>query len=245
MQYKTELHAHTSEVSTCADFTAPEVAERYIAAGYTTLVLTNHFTSKIIKPMGADWDQKIDYFVAPYRHMKEYAKGRLNVILGCELFLDESAEKYLHLGRNEYLLYGPVEEFLRANPDLQQRKLKELLPLAHEWGVLVIQAHPFRSGTQIVNPDRVDGYEVFNAHPKQDARNHQALAWARLHGKIMTSGSDFHHPYSPEAGGILSDVPVTDSVQLTELLRSGQYTLLCGGPAAERDGMCDMPATQE
>ena len=43
MVFKTELHAHSEECSECACFPAEKVAEDYIKAGYTTLVLTNHF----------------------------------------------------------------------------------------------------------------------------------------------------------------------------------------------------------
>ena len=45
MQFKTELHAHTSEVSPCGHVTAPEVADRFIAQGYTSLVITNHYSA--------------------------------------------------------------------------------------------------------------------------------------------------------------------------------------------------------
>ena len=234
MQYKTELHAHTCEVSPCADFTAPEVAERYIAAGYTTLVITNHFTSPILAPAGTTWEQQINFFVAPYHHMKEYAEGRLHVLLGCELRFDGHD--------NDYLLIGLTEEFLRAHPDMQKMRLKEFTPIARENGILVIQAHPFRNGMRVINPSDIDGYEVFNAHPKQDSRNQFADEWAKMQGLLRTSGSDFHHPYSVEAGGILTDVPMTDVKQLAEIIRTGECTLICGGPAADRDGMSDMPA---
>lgn len=236
MQYKTELHAHSCEVSPCADFTATELAERYIAAGYHSLVLTNHFISEIIAPMGKDWDRQMDFFLAPYLHMKEYARERLNVLLGAELRFDDHP--------NDYLLFGLTEEFLRAHPNMQTMKLREFAEIARKAGILVVQAHPFRRGMRIANPENVDGYEVFNAHPGQNSRNHFALEWARMHGKICTSGSDFHHPTSVEAGGILTDEPVTDTAQLTAILRSGDYILLCGGPAAERDGMKDMPAKE-
>ena len=48
MQFKTELHAHTSEVSPCGYVTAPEVADRFISEGYSSLVITNHYSQYII-----------------------------------------------------------------------------------------------------------------------------------------------------------------------------------------------------
>ena len=52
MQYLTELHAHTNGVSSCAHHTPEEVVDLYVANGYTTLVLTNHYTEKILTAAG-------------------------------------------------------------------------------------------------------------------------------------------------------------------------------------------------
>ena len=234
MQYKTELHAHCSEVSPCADMSATQVVDRYIGAGYTSLVLTNHFTSHILDGVGQTWDEKIDYFLTPLRIMREHAQDRLHILLGAELRFDSHS--------NDYLLFGLTEEFLRDHPDMQKMKLKELAPIARASGVLVIQAHPFRNGMTVVRPEHVDGYEVFNAHPGHNSRNTFADRWAKTQGLLRTSGSDFHHPHSVEAGGILTDMPITDTKQLADVIRSADCTLLCGGPWAERDGMTDMPA---
>ncbi len=237
MAFFTELHAHTCEVSPCADLTAAEVAERFIAAGYTTMVVTNHFTSPILEGRGKTWDEKIDWFLAPVHQMREYAKGRLNVLLGAELRFDGHA--------NDYLLFGLTEEFLRAHPDMQKMKLDEFVLSARKNGILTIQAHPFRNGMLVIKPNRIDGIEVFNGHPGHDSRNNIAAQWAKKYNLLRTSGSDFHHPHSVEAGGIITDTPVISMEQLVEILRSGNCTLRCTGPAAERDGMQDMPAKYE
>ena len=41
-KYKTELHCHTVEMSGCASETAAAMIDKYVACGYTTVVLTNH-----------------------------------------------------------------------------------------------------------------------------------------------------------------------------------------------------------
>ena len=234
MQFKTELHAHTSEVSPCGHVTAPEVAERFIAEGYSSLVITNHYCDYVIDNLKGSWQEKMDYYVYPYHLMKEYAGDRLNVILGCELRFEGSI--------NDYLIYGITEEFLRANPDLHKMSLRTFADLAHESGMLVVQAHPFRNGITIVNPALLDGMETFNGTPSYDGRNSVADAWAQQYGLIRTSGSDFHNPDQRGYGGILTSAAIRTGEELVSVLKSGNYILRCEGPAAEREGITDYPA---
>ena len=234
MQFKAELHAHTSEVSPCGHVTAPEVAERFIAEGYSSLVITNHYCDYVIDNIKGSWQEKMDYYVYPYHLMKEYAGDRLNVILGCELRFEGSI--------NDYLIYGMTEEFLRQNPDLHKMNLRTFADLAHESGMLVVQAHPFRNGITIVNPALLDGMETFNGTPSYDGRNRVAEEWAKQYGLIRTSGSDFHNPDQRGYGGILTNAAIRTGEELVAVLKSGNYTLHCEGPAAEREGITDYPA---
>ena len=234
MQYKTELHAHTCEVSPCADFTAPELAEIYLRAGYRTVVITNHYTQPIIEEHEGSWKEKMDWFVSPIRLMKEAVGDKMDVLLGCELRFAEN--------NNDYLIFGITPDFLYEHPELYRMSLRTFSELAHEQGLLIVQAHPFRNGMKIMKPEYLDGYEVFNGHPKHHARNFLAEPYAESYGKIKTSGSDFHHPTSETAGGILTETPVASMEQLVALLHSGDYTLLCEGTAAKRDGMKTHPA---
>ena len=42
--YKYELHCHTGDVSQCAKISPEELVRRYDKAGYSGLVVTNHFS---------------------------------------------------------------------------------------------------------------------------------------------------------------------------------------------------------
>ncbi len=234
MQYKTELHTHSAEVSLCASVSLYEMADRYIAAGYTSLNLTNHFTTLTLDTLGDTWKKQLDAYFAPIRKMREYAKGKLHILTGAELRLDVNG--------NDYLLFGFTEDFFYDHPDLLKLRFSRFSNLCRDHGILLVQAHPFRNGMTVVRPDRLDGVEVFNGTVKHDARNDLALAWAKRYGLICTSGTDYHHASSAPVGGILTDTPICSERQLADVLRSGSYTLMCRGEAAVRDGMQDMAA---
>ena len=70
MSYKTELHCHSRTVSDCASITPSEIVEKYLAAGYTTVVLADHlsrFSFEGKRYNGSeDWQSKIDYYMEGY-----------------------------------------------------------------------------------------------------------------------------------------------------------------------------------
>ncbi len=233
MLYKTELHAHTSDVSRCAKMSPEEVAEQYIAAGYSTVVVTNHYAEYIFDGRGP-WEERIEAYLGGIRRMRAYVGDRLTVLSG--------AEVRCYQNHNDYLLFGATEEFLIENPNLHRLSAKQLSRLARENDVIFVQAHPFRTGMTVMDTKLLDGIEVFNGTPHTDSRNHFADEWAKRFGLLRTSGSDFHGGRYIITGGILTDVPITDLAQLKAVLRSGDYSLICEGPAAQRDGMTTMPA---
>lgn len=234
MPYLTELHAHTSEVSRCAHMDATGVVDRYLDAGYTTLVISNHFNNFTLDTAGSDWNLRAEYYLRAWRRAKEHAAGRMHILLGMEIRFPENC--------NDYLVFGLDEQYLLSHPFLYDMNLHDFSETVRADGLLVIQAHPFRSGMTVMRPELLDGYEVFNGAVTHDSRNPIACAWCRLHGKIPTSGSDFHNPDSVIDAGILTDEPVTDMTQLCGILRSGTYTLHCSGPLSGREGMTDFPA---
>ena len=237
MQYKTELHLHTSPASPCADLTPREVADRYISYGYTTVVVTNHYSDSVNDCTGETWRERVEYYLRDWRALKEYAGDKLNVLLGCELRFPQNY--------NDYLVFGLTEEFLYEHPDLYMSDIATFSGFARAHGLLLIQAHPFRNGIVIVRPEYLDGIEVFNGHHGHDSRNQLADIYAKRYHLLRTSGSDFHHVSSVESAGILTSDPVTSMEQLVEILKSGDCELICSGPAAKLDGMKNMPAKYE
>ena len=214
MTYLTETHAHTSEVSVCSQIMADELAECYIAAGYTTLVVTDHFNAATFAAHEfASYQDQISYYLSGYKRVVERAAGRLHVLLGMELTLCEN--------NNDYLVYGVTEAFLRQHEGLRQLHIDAFSRLAHENGLLLFQAHPFRNGMTVVRPNLLDGVETYNASQAHDSRNEIALSWAERFGLLQSSGSDCHSTDGVGMGGLVTERPITDSDALIDALKGG------------------------
>ena len=216
--FKTELHCHSNDISACARVSTQDIINKFYEAGYSTLVLTNHFSQGTLDHVGAkSWDEWIDKFVGAYEKLKKDAQGKLNILLGLELRLNDSD--------NDYLVFGATEEFLRKIPHVFDLWPEDFHRLANENGCLFVQAHPFRNHMKIKRPDCLDGIEVFNGHFGHDSRNDIAELWAERYNLIKTSGTDFHYNDSPANGGIFTECEITSMEQLVEILKSGNYTL--------------------
>ena len=225
MKFKTELHCHSAPVSACAKAYAEEIVQEYLAHGYNSLVLTNHFSRFTFKNkrMGdlsaLPWQEKVDYYMKGYHDMVEAAAGKMDILFGCEL--------RSNIDENDYLIYGLDEKFLRENEDLYDIPTPEVSERVRAAGFLFLQAHPFRDNMMMVNPRHLDGIEVFNGNPTQDSRNDIARIWAERFGLIGTSGSDYHRTVEGGfAGGILTDEPINSNEQLLKILRSGNFELI-------------------
>ena len=144
----------------------------------------------------------------------------MHILMGLEFRFTQNS--------NDYLVFGFDKEYLLSHRDMLTMGVKNFTKMAREDGLLTIQAHPFRFGMVVTNPDYVDGIEVFNGHPGHNSNNDIAEAWAEKYGKIKTSGTDHHDPEHQPRGGILTDFPITSEKQLIEVLRSGNYELIKG-----------------
>ena len=218
--YKTELHCHSSEVSGCSSVDVHGVVEKYIAHGYTTLVLTNHLWS------GENYEKycrRVDSVFDACEKAREIAGDRLYVLNGVELALEDG---------NDYLLIGVTKEFLLSEHNISDLEAHELRGKANAHGILLIEAHPLRYGHVLRHPSEVDGYEVFNGHPEHRSHNEAMDTFAdelRAEGKILTSGTDHHDGHHMPNSGIATDEPVTSLEQLVAVLKSGKYSLIKKG----------------
>lgn len=221
MEYLFEMHSHTKEVSGCAVAYAKDMIESYKDSEYAGFVLTNHLNAHTFERVGlqdAAWDKKIDHFMKGFHAVKDAAGDRFIVLFGMEISFYDTP--------NDYLVYGVTEEFLRSHGDLMAMTPKQFSKLAHENGLLFIQAHPFRRGMEVENWQILDGYEIFNGNPRHQSNNEIAELWAKRHNKtIIVSGSDFHEVGDACGGGIYFKKPVKTNDDLLRELKSGNYRL--------------------
>ena len=59
-----------------------------------------------------------------------------------------------------------------------------------------------------------------------DSRNEIAARWAERYGLPVSSGSDFHDPFSAVNAGIETDFRIASQNELREVLQSGNFRLL-------------------
>ncbi len=219
--FKYDTHVHTSDVSRCALMSAGETVRRYIDAGYTGLCFTNHYSPSYFDSLTGSWREKADKFLSGYRNARD--AGGLDILLGAEILFDNG-----RYGHNDYLLFGLTEEIVYDYPELHRLTFEEMRSLADEKGMLIIQAHPMRDRMQLLELDLLDGMEVYNGNQNHVARNEEVARFARKRsGYIMTSGSDCHEEKHVARGGILSPKRLGTSQELAELLKSGDYKLIC------------------
>lgn len=214
---KTEMHCHTLESSVkCGKVSAKDIVDAYVEAGYKTLVITDHFGSRHKSENGIEHD--IKKLLKGYYAAKEAANGRINIIFGVELNFAEN--------KNDYLVYGITEEFLNKNTNIYDIGIKEFSEIAHENGLLIYQAHPFRNRMTITSPDFLDGIEIFNAHPRHDSRNSFAKLWAETYNLRTIGGSDAHQVPDLARGGILTSFEIKTSEDLLNVLRENNYKII-------------------
>lgn len=219
MEYKYEIHAHTKETSLCAQISAEELVNKYKEAGYSGIVITNHY-SPMTFTLSEFFNKRkaVDHFLAGYRKAKELETEDFSVLLGVELRFYATV--------NDYLIYGVTEDMLYELPFLLPLYIKKASRLFREKGCLFLQAHPFRQFIRRANPKYLDGVEVFNGKATKEA-NESSLKWAEeIKTQIQTSGSDCHRETGVGLGGIITEKPIKTNEDLLRILKSGNYKLI-------------------
>lgn len=223
--YKTELHAHTTPVSTCSDVTSEDAVKLYKGLGYTSLVISNHFKYDYFKKRLGTLDTKttVDYYLDDYRRAKQAGEEcDLNVILAAELcFGNENSNHYLLFGIDEQDLYEIFEQLQFTEKEFYEKYVDE--------SKLLFQAHPFRDEQVLMPPENVDGYEAFNLHPNHNSRPALAARYSKSVGKQFIAGTDFHE-YSHEGlTAIRTKFPIKDSHELVKALKENDFIMETDG----------------
>ena len=223
-----ELHAHTSECDLAAHASGAELVRIYHAAGYSGMVITDHYFATFYKWFADELANKSHREIMA-RRLKGYYEARnegerlgFTVLPGAEVRFDRSP-----YGINDFLVFGCDEEFFLTAPRLNElTSLEELNALLPEHACVVL-AHPFRVNMTVMDPTLLVGIEAHNGLT-EPFRNQMAEDYAARFGKALTSGSDCHHPTHACKGGIETDRIIRTPRDLTDVLKSGKYGLYRG-----------------
>ena len=207
-----DMHAHSSGISRCCRIPYPTVLEQTLAHGMDGIILTNHYQKSYVgEDAAAAFAQR---YIDEYRAAKAYGTQ-----IGCRVFFGVEVTMSLQ-PRVHLLIYGVDPEFLLRHPEAFDYTQEELYRHVKAENGLLIQAHPFRNGTSVLDPTFLDGLEI-NSHPlygKSDAEAVRAIA--AEHNLLLTSGGDFHNDtYRPTCGVEFPD-GITDHHGLRDFLLS-------------------------
>ena len=220
--YKVETHLNTTYVSRCGKLDAQALIQGYKAAGYSAIMVTDHYNRITFDYLGISTTapgDKIGPFLEGYRKMVEAGEREgIRVFKGAELRFDESG--------NDYLLYGFADDLLADPEAIFRMGIASFSAYARSQGALIIQAHPYRKTCTPAIACYLDGVEVRNRNPRHENHNDMAEAYARQFGLLELGGSDCHRTEDIAASGILTyDLP-EDSFAMARVIRSRRYTLL-------------------
>ena len=218
MEYKYEMHCHTGPVSQCGRVKPKEIMRLYREAGYSGIVLTDHYSPLTFYNHNYFAPQRcMNFYLRSYREMKQYETDDFTVLLGLELRHYATA--------NDYLIYGVEEEWLLKQGNMMAWWEKKMSREVHKAGYLLYQAHPFRPCITRCNPDLLDGVEVYNGKTDKKS-NDKAYQWAKENHKLMISGSDFHTPAHLARGGIITTTPIKNNHDLLDTLKSQEFKMI-------------------
>ena len=207
-----DLHAHTSAISRCCKIPAPEVIRQAKEIGQDGIVLTNHYPKNYV--------QNGNTLAFAQKYIDEYAYARqcgdaegFKVFFGIEI----STELYPNV---HMLVYGVEPSFCLKYPDMYNYPLEKLSRIVHEAGGTLVQAHPFRNGTHVLDTQYLDGIEI-NCHPYYNISHADKLTKiADETGLILTVGGDYHaDTYHAVCGTYLPDT-ITDGIALGAYLHN-------------------------
>lgn len=188
MMYKYETHLHTKYGSACASISGKGQAIAYKNAGYTGIMITDHFfRGNTCVPSTLSWKERVELFCHGYEEAKKTGdKIGLQVFFGWEETFDGQ----------DFLIYGLDKNWLLNHPEVEHWTIKQQYEEVTKYGGLVIHAHPFRDRPYIPKirlfPKQVHGVEVYNACNFEE-ENQRAYMYAKQYELPMTAGADSHH----------------------------------------------------
>lgn len=230
-KYKYEMHLHTVACSACANSTAEEMVLAAKEAGFSGIVLTNHFMhGNTAIDRNLPWERFAGAYAEDYYNAKKIGDQLgIDVLFGIEEGVGDGKEA---------LIYGLSPETIIGEANMPNMSLRELADFVHAHGGLLYAAHPFRDRPYIKNPDTepdmtcYDSIEVYNRFNTEDA-NQKAERFARKIGIRGIAGGDTHSAANVGATGLAFKQRITTGCELVEALKSEDYRFVIDGEVVD------------
>lgn len=227
-----DLHAHSSGISTCCRICGKLAVDEAISSGLGGFVLTNHYTEHYVGTQRySTYEDFADEYVEEYRRIKEYGDGKgFSVFFGVEI--TSVWDDAVHL-----LVYGVPTSFVTDHPRMCLYSFEQLYDVVHQYGGILIQAHPYRIQPRLQDLKYLDGVEI-SCHPHLrygGSFTSEMKQIAQEHGKLLTCGGDYHGDvsYRPQCG-VFVPKELTDTVALKDwLLAQKSLTLRVHEPGGD------------
>ena len=213
-----DLHAHSKGISRCCKANAETVISEAKANGIDGIVLTNHFQKSYFKD--STEAEFVKAYIDEYYKVKSLAEKNNFV---CFFGIEVTMEKYpkVHM-----LIYGVEPSFLERNSGIYDLTQEELFNLVKKNNGIMVQAHPYRGGTTVLDPLYLDGVEI-SCHPLYKISYCQELIeYANQHSLCVTCGGDFHaDTYRPSCGMYVPESIKTE-FELSEFIKNKKDTVI-------------------
>ena len=214
-----DLHAHTKGISRCCKADIETVISEAKSQGIDGVVLTNHFQKSYFA--NSSEEDFIKAYINEYYTMKAIAE---KTNFSCFFGIEVTMEKYpkVHM-----LIYGVEPSFLENNTGICDLTQSELFDLVKKNNGILIQAHPYRNGTTVLDPAFLDGVEI-NCHPLyKKSYCDELISFTEQNSLCVTCGGDFHKDtYRPRCGMYVPE-NIRTVFDLSEFIKDKNDVMLC------------------
>lgn len=206
---KIDPHVHSKGISTCSKISCEELVDKKMRLGFDGVILVNHCQAWYYPE--TEHKHYVERVIEEFHRGKAYAEKKgFRFYLGLEVTLTDP-----HYA--DWLLYGVTEEFLRSSPCLYNLTQKEMYELCEEWGIVLVQAHPYRQSP--CDPKYMHGVEINCSHVDLD-KAPLVEAFAKEHDLLITCGTDDHHLDNEYKGGIFVPASCHTAADIAKYFRT-------------------------